>query len=38
MVNLSKLIVKYFVIIDYAVKCGDIIRIEHALTKRNLHS
>ena len=23
---------------DHELKCGDTIRLEHALTKRNLHS
>ncbi len=25
-------------ILDHELKCGDTIRLEHALTKRNLHS
>ena len=30
--------VKYEAIADEHVRCGDTVRLEHVLTKRNLHS
>lgn len=33
-----KLIVFFYYTLDHQIKCGDAIRLEHALTKKNLHS
>jgi dolichyl-phosphate-mannose--protein O-mannosyl transferase len=38
MVNKLKLIVLICIYVEEQVNCGDAIRLEHALTKRNLHS
>ena len=37
-IKLWRLIVKNLLFQDHELKCGDTIRLEHALTKRNLHS
>jgi hypothetical protein len=37
-INQLKLIVRFIFYLEEQVKCGDAVRLEHALTKRNLHS